>query len=226
MLGLCSLLALFCGAPQTAPAEPLTGTIRIIDGDTIALSSSPSIRLVGIDTPETDQVCRDASGAPFACGKAATEFARQAYEGRVGRCDVEGRDTNGRLLAVCHVDGQDINAELVRQGVARIYRSGMRYEDPRYLAEQEEAIRLVRGFWSGEMQDPAEWRAERKAGAASPRAKTGTCDIKGNISDNGHLYHLPGSGTYARTRIDTDRGERWFCSEAEAQAAGWSRAGP
>lgn len=47
------------------------------------------------------------------------------------------------------------------------------------------------------------------------------CDIKGNISGNGRIYHLPGGAHYARTRIDESRGERWFCSEAEARAAGW-----
>ncbi|MFO0227392.1 MAG: thermonuclease family protein, partial [Gammaproteobacteria bacterium] len=38
---------------------------------------------------------------------------------------------------------------------------------------------------------------------------------------NGRIYHLPGGAYYARTRIDESRGERWFCSESEARAAGW-----
>lgn len=50
---------------------------------------------------------------------------------------------------------------------------------------------------------------------------TGGCSIKGNISRNGRIYHLPGSPSYARTAIDGSKGERWFCSEAEAVAAGW-----
>lgn len=50
------------------------------------------------------------------------------------------------------------------------------------------------------------------------------CIIKGNISENGRIYHLPGQAFYDRTRINTARGERWFCTEAEAQAAGWRRA--
>ena len=43
--------------------------------------------------------------------------------------------------------------------------------------------------------------------------------IKGN--DRSMKYHLPGSADYDRTRIDESRGERWFCSVAEAEAAGW-----
>jgi hypothetical protein len=48
--------------------------------------------------------------------------------------------------------------------------------------------------------------------------------IKGNISKNGRLYHLPGTEAYAKTRISEGKGERWFCTEAEARAAGWTRA--
>ena len=57
-----------------------------------------------------------------------------------------------------------------------------------------------------------------------PAAK---CDIKGNVSyDSGkHIYHMPGQEDYEDTKISTDRGERWFCSEAEARAAGWQKAG-
>ncbi|WP_444429667.1 sunset domain-containing protein [Rhodobacter capsulatus] len=49
----------------------------------------------------------------------------------------------------------------------------------------------------------------------------GACRIKGNISKKGQIFHLPGSRDYDRTRIDETRGERWFCTEAEARAAGW-----
>lgn len=50
------------------------------------------------------------------------------------------------------------------------------------------------------------------------------CSIKGNISLNGErIYHLPSGEWYDETRIDTLKGERWFCSEEEARAAGWRR---
>lgn len=54
----------------------------------------------------------------------------------------------------------------------------------------------------------------------------GSCNIKGNISLNTgqKIYHVPGQEHYSETRISTDKGERWFCSEAEARAAGWRRA--
>lgn len=53
------------------------------------------------------------------------------------------------------------------------------------------------------------------------------CNIKGNISYNGgaRIYHVPGQHYYQDTKISYGRGERWFCTEAEAKAAGWRRAG-
>lgn len=53
-----------------------------------------------------------------------------------------------------------------------------------------------------------------------------TCNIKGDIvGDNGdHVYVVPGQADYGQTRIDPGHGERWFCSEPEAQTAGWHRA--
>jgi hypothetical protein len=51
------------------------------------------------------------------------------------------------------------------------------------------------------------------------------CDIKGNISyrTGERIYHLPSDYFYDRTSIDLTKGEHWFCSEADAQTAGWRR---
>jgi hypothetical protein len=44
----------------------------------------------------------------------------------------------------------------------------------------------------------------------------------GNISAKGdRIFHTPGSRDYNRTQINEGAGERWFCSESEAIAAGW-----
>jgi hypothetical protein len=52
------------------------------------------------------------------------------------------------------------------------------------------------------------------------------CNIKGNISwNNGmKLYHLPGMKDYKITKIDSSKGEQWFCTESEAIASGWKKA--
>ncbi len=51
------------------------------------------------------------------------------------------------------------------------------------------------------------------------------CEIKGNISHNTgeRIYHVPGQRYYDETVINPLAGERWFCSESDARAAGWRR---
>lgn len=50
------------------------------------------------------------------------------------------------------------------------------------------------------------------------------CRIKGNVSESGErIYHVPGGAFYGRTHVNAARGERWFCTESEARAAGWRR---
>lgn len=58
-------------------------------------------------------------------------------------------------------------------------------------------------------------------GCATPPAG---CLIKGNINSKGEkIYHMPGGEYYDQTTIDPQTGERWFCSEEDAIAAGWRR---
>jgi len=88
---------------------------------------------------------------------------------------------------------------------------------------EEQAARAKRlGIWAAkDVQAPWEYRQSRWDVAAQT-APDG-CPIKGNISRSGEkIYHVPWNGQfYDRTKIDTSKGERWFCSEADAIAAGW-----
>ena len=198
-----------------AARAEIAGPARIIDGDTLQVGAT-RIRLEGIDAPEADQTCVSAQGVTFGCGMVAS----QALSGLVGdgpvACSAVGRDTYGRTVARCMVAGGDLGQAMVAAGHAVAYRA----YSLDYVPAEEAARRGGRGFWSAQMEDPADYRAaraERSDGAAD-------CAIKGNISDGGRIYHLPGQDHYAATRISTARGERWFCTEAEARAAGWRAA--
>jgi len=67
--------------------------------------------------------------------------------------------------------------------------------------------------------------AAREAATGRHGADSGDgCAIKGNISSSGErIYHVPGAQNYGRTVISPQKGERWFCTEAEAIAAGWRK---
>jgi micrococcal nuclease len=67
--------------------------------------------------------------------------------------------------------------------------------------------------------------AEEQRSSTPSLPTSSNCDIKGNISSSGEkIYHEPGCGSYSRTIIDESAGEQWFCSENEAEAAGWRKA--
>lgn len=55
----------------------------------------------------------------------------------------------------------------------------------------------------------------------------GTCNIKGNVSatTGERIYHVPGQKYYSATRISPQYGDRWFCTEQQARAAGWRKSG-
>lgn len=65
-------------------------------------------------------------------------------------------------------------------------------------------------------------------GSKAPQQASVKCNgplIKGNINSKGQkIYHTPNSGQYMRVIIEEDKGERYFCSEEEALAAGWAAA--
>jgi len=71
------------------------------------------------------------------------------------------------------------------------------------------------------------WSANKGQGVTkSQNSPNDSCAIKGNINASGEkIYHLPGCGSYSKTQIDESNGEKWFCNEAEARAAGWRKAG-
>lgn len=71
---------------------------------------------------------------------------------------------------------------------------------------------------------PWDFRHSEQQPAAVNTSPSGQCLIKGNISSSGErIYHVPDGQFYDATKIDSSKGERWFCTEAEAQAAGWRR---
>ena len=210
------------GSPSAHASRPtLSGRARVVDGDTIEVGRV-RIRLHGVDAPESRQSCV-AQGRRWACGERATQALAGRIGGRTISCEERDRDRYGRIVAVCRNAGKDVNAWMVSQGWALAYR---RYSRD-YVGEEASARDARLGMWRGDFVAPWDWRrGERLAGIRpAPKSAAGAgCRIKGNIGRDGRrIYHVPGGQFYEWTRIDTSRGERWFCTEAEARAAGWRR---
>lgn len=213
-----AVVILFFAPP--ALAAGVEGRATVVDGDTIAVDGAEHrIRLWGIDAPEGRQTCDDATGKRYLCGSGSAEALARLI-GRNGRvaCEERDRDRYNRIVAVCTINGRDINAEMVRQGWAVDY---IQYSDGAYADQEAEARDAKRGLWAGAFVMPWDWRAGKRLPSEGGDEAERDCAIKGNISNSGRIYHMPGSLNYERTRIDESRGERWFCSEGEAKAAGW-----
>lgn len=205
----------------------LRGSTLVVDGDTLMVGSQ-RVRLWGVDAPEGLQSCKDARGVAFACGDRARDRLRALIGGAMVTCAPKDRDQYGRTVALCRAGDVDLGGQLVREGWALDYRQFSQG----YYASQEAAARAERvGIWAGAFEPPSEFRRHERSAAVTPsvsgsRPSTPAgCSIKGNISRSGaRIYHVPGDRDYAATRISEARGERWFCSETEAVAAGWRRA--
>ncbi len=214
-------------APTAKPA-PSTGTIvgraSVIDGDTIEIDGR-RIRLHGIDAPESGQSCRDGTEREYQCGRRAALALSDKVGQQAVSCQQRDVDRYGRIVAVCRASNEDLNGWLVSRGWAMAYR---RYGSD-YIEAEDEARAAKRGIWAGRFTTPEEWRHGKKGEIAkeqpSSADRAATCAIKGNISRSGErIYHGPGGKWYERTKINPSNGERWFCSEAAAKAAGWRRA--
>ncbi|GAB4814195.1 hypothetical protein N2152v2_001241 [Parachlorella kessleri] len=249
--GLSFLAALTLASGPAYAGEVLLGPARVVDGDTMQVAGT-RIRMYGIDAPETAQSCRK-SGKDYSCGLDA-KAALEAKVGQAPvACEVKNKDLYGRSVAACYANsgaGGDLGAYLVENGYAVAYRQYSK----EYIPLEEQAKAAKRGIWAGSFQEPAEWRKEHPRNRSSPAGATPAavvaavpiagvtklpaaavpaakmppnpqCPIKGNINAKGErIYHVPGGKSYDATAIAVSEGERWFCSESEAVAAGWRAA--
>lgn len=213
-----TLVAALLAAPRSEAARSdaalLSGPARVLDGDTLNIGGV-RVRLEGIDAPEHGQICGQRGGGTWNCGSAAANTLEKLIGRDLVECTPSGHDKYGRILAFCRAGTRDLNAEMVRTGHAWAF---VKYSTL-YVSTEAEARAASVGIWQGEADPPWVYR-ERRWTSAAPVAPEG-CAIKGNVSAKGHLYHLPWSPWYDRVRVDVNRGERWFCSEADALAAGW-----
>lgn len=216
---------------QQEQSEEIFLVTRVIDGDTIELENGEKVRYIGIDTPETVDPSR-----PVGCfGKEASNKNKELVENKRVRLerDVSDKDRYGRLLRYVYVGDLFVNLELVKQGYATSYTypPDVEYQD-QFVAAQKEARDAERGLWGACQEEtttptpPVNTNVNTNTNTnTAPPPEESDCSIKGNISSSGEkIYHVSGCSSYNATKIDESKGERWFCTEAEAVTAGWRKA--
>jgi len=203
--------------PLVGGTKPLQGRAEALGGDLVRIAGT-TVRLAGIEAPERQQTC-GVGTRRTRCGAAAKAALGRLVNGRSVSCTLSGTDSGGRVLATCTRGSTDINAELVRHG--HVFAASGLFAS--YSSQEREARAAKAGIWAGgEAERPSEFRA--KVWEEAKRRAPEGCPIKGLVTGRERVYVLPWAPDYERGRIQKARGERWFCSEQEAVAAGFKPA--
>lgn len=197
-------------------ATVLDGRATVLSGEMIRLQGR-LLHLSGIEAPDQLQTCMRATKQTWRCGEAAFAALDRLARAKPFRCVTQGGpNTQGRTEASCTIDGRDVAGELVKEG--HVFATASFFGG--YSSLESSARRAAQGVWSGDVERPNEFRSKAWA-AAKAKAPDG-CPIKGRISSNRKTYLMPWTPGYSETTVRANRGERWFCDEAEAQNAGFS----
>jgi micrococcal nuclease len=208
--------------------ENLHKVVEVIDGDTFMVAggegkedSDLSVRILNIAAPDKNECYFEES-------KKALKDLIEGKEVKL-RKDVSGVDKFGRLLR--HVflpsetekeDDMFVAQYMVESGFAKAIPVVPDFEYKRYLAQRENvAISGKLGVWGNCQEDLPKYFGD----VTDMQIEDPDCIIKGNISTENptKFYFLPNCAPYSQIKIDAERGERYFCSEEEAEEAGFTK---
>lgn len=177
---------------------PSYRAMRVIDGDTFDTEERQRIRLTNIDAPELE-LCG---------GMDAKEYLEKLVMNKNLYVKVIFRDSNRRLVSHVFNESGSIGVQMLKVGMA--YYLGSVYSDPDLAKASEFARNNKIGIYSSKCTQET-----------NPKSKT--CIIKGNwvLGTTQKTYHFPGCSSYATTKIELYKGDQWFCTEKEAQKAGF-----
>ena len=180
---------------------PSYRAMRVIDGDTFETEERQLIRLTGIDAPELEYC--NGPESKQALGKLVLNknlYVKVIY-----------RDASHRLISHVYNNDGSVSEQMLKTGMA--YYTGNAVQDPA-------------------LGKAGNYAREKKLGIFSPKCTqetnpdSKTCIIKGNLRIPGKgtkTYHFPGCGNYNQTLIELYKGDKWFCTEAQAKKEGFAK---
>ena len=210
---------LLISSPSAPSGKASSGRI---EGKAVAVTGailrvgSQSVMLSGVEAPETGQLCLGNKG----CSGLAKTALQKLLTGKRVICDVTGAGGLQLATAACTINGADIAGQLVRGGY--VFATDSLFAT--YASAEREARTAKLGVWRTDPVRPAVQRAKlwELAKASAPDG----CPIKATLAGDTKIYLVPGANRYEKVKVRPDRGERWFCSEADALAAGWKQSDP
>jgi micrococcal nuclease len=203
----------------------------VLDGDTFNFSPHPNpppsgegevrIRLSEIDAPEVGECYFEES-------KNALQKVLLGEKLKLEK-NISGVDNFGRLIRYVFVlkpgakdDNIFVNKYMLENGYAKYFPDeNVSYQKELVIAESVAKAKVV-GLWKECKNEKND--ARKESIGISPSDPN--CAIKGNVSDTGFgkVYFPPHCANYNKVIVEPSKGERYFCSEKEAEKAGFSKA--
>jgi len=157
------LIALFSISFSTEGSSENFRMSRVIDGDTFEVTTANGrkiqVDLVGIDAPEMPEK-RKIKGQPFS--QKAFKALSEMIQNKPFSYRACSRVVNNRVLAVVYSEGKNVNLELLKAGLAEVYRGKQphTFDAAPYKAAEREAKKAAQGIWSlGSVYiSPKAWR--------------------------------------------------------------------
>jgi len=204
ILLLCSLLVNFVLFQRLTTSDQRQGilVLEVLDGDTILLDHDVRLRLRHVDAPELE----------FCGGQEAKDLLTKLTKGKRVIVKEQIIDQYGRPMALLYVNNNLINLEMLKSGWVRYHSDNTsQTESIKRIADETKKSKI--GIWSS--------KCYQTINPDNPK-----CNIKGNTDKNSSArnYYFPGCAQYEFTIVEKDLGEAWFCTEAQAKKAGFTRA--
>ncbi len=195
-------------------SEIVKGRARVIDGGHLRVAKQ-QLRLDNIEALMPAQTCTNRRGRSWRCGRKAKDRLGLIVNRRTLTCTISGKDDDGINRAICFSKDGDVAAALVANGYAFAHLGAF----ASHRDEENQARKEKRGIWQGSAERPSDYRMASWDKAVK-KAPDG-CPIKGRVVRRKRFYALPWDRGYARAKVSPQRGEKWFCTEQEARAAGF-----
>lgn len=194
-------MAIIAGSVPVAKRVVFPGELvtQVLDGDSFKIKNKQTIRLSSLDAPALD----------YCMGKEAKEaLEKKILNKKVILRDVK-TDIYRRIMALVYVDGTLVNEYLIKNGLAVTSREA---------ADEKENIKAANDYARANSLGVYSKKCYQKD---PPDPK---CPIKGNIDDRTKKkeYLVPECRHYSKAIIEKNMGEEWFCTEKEAQKAGYT----
>ena len=174
---------------------------EVLDGDSFKLANKQTIRLASLNAPPLE----------YCYGQEAKNALTAKILNKRVILKAPQTDLYGRILALVYVRGQLVNEYLIKNGFA---------SSTREAGEETAAVKAANDY-----------ARTNQLGVFSPlctqtEPPNPKCPIKGNLDDRTKekKYFLPACQHYSKVIVKKSFGDDWFCSEAEAQKAGYEKA--